>query len=96
MEKYKMKNLAFKVFKVEEAVTNVNGQSKTSRLTKDTLYINALIFEREDGNFYNGTNDGEAFRIFHRFATDNLELDVLPLHNKNKSITITNRTEIPF
>lgn len=91
-----MKNLSFKVFKVEEAVTYVNSQSKTSRLTGETLYITALIFEREDGNFYSGNTDGETFRVFHRFATDNLELDVWPLHNKNKSITITNRTEIPF
>lgn len=92
-----MKNLANQTFKIEEAVTMVNSVAKTSRLTGDTLFIKEVIFARlegdkvNDGVFYNGNTKSESFMVFHRFATDNLELDVLPRQSRNKDITITKR-----
>lgn len=97
-----MQNLSFQTVRIDEAFTNVNSVAKTSRVTNKELKIKELVLSRvegskdNDGNFYSGSIGEENFRIFHRFSTNNLELDKYPSNPRSKEIIVKKFTLKPF
>lgn len=88
-----MKNLQSKNILIIDAQTNVNSVSKKSRMTGQEFLMGKIIFERNDGMFFdNVTIKGELFRPFFRFASSKLELS--PVGNNKKSLITINTLKI--
>lgn len=73
-----------------EAVTNVNSVAKNSRFTGSEFTLGNVVFERNDGVFFeNVVFDGNEWRPFLRFSTNIIELSNM---NKKNACPILVKT----
>lgn len=82
------KSLENKQILVVNAITRVNSESKKSRITNQIISLGSIVFERNDGVFFEPfTLEGKEWRAFYRFSSDTLEIDQFR-NSKSKSISI--------
>lgn len=82
------KTLENKQILVVNAITRVNSESKKSRITNQIISLGSIVFERNDGVFFEPfTLEGKEWRAFYRFSSDTLEIDQFR-NSKSKSISI--------
>lgn len=86
------KSLENKQIFVINAITHVNSESKKSRITNQIISLGSIVFERNDGVFFEPfTLEGKQWRAFYRFNRgDNyygLEIDQIG-NIRSKSISI--------
>ena len=82
--------LSNSIILITEAVTCINGKTNKSRVTGKEIALGNIIFERNDGLFFENVIIGsEEFRPFFRFENGTFELS--PIGDKKKcSITVKN------
>ena len=81
--------LANTVILAVAAETLVNGKPNTSRFTNEEFRLGNIVFEREDGIFFeNILFENDEWRPFFRFETNNFELSNMN-NEKSCGIVIT-------
>lgn len=74
---------------ITNSVTKVNSTSKKSRLTNEKIKLGAIVFERDDGVFFdNITFENAEWRPFYRNNTGFIELQ--NMNNKKACEIIVN------